>query len=575
MTILNKILAATFFSLSIVGAGQLVFAADTAAAAATTSQGQALSVPTFHCLSVYWSPAKGEATKQVLIKFREANEETWHEGLPMRYNPNNDWKHPGQKTPESKGDYRGSIVNLRPATAYDIALTLEGTEIHTNLKATTWSETFPVSSTVKCQSSDKTLEITKSGTADGYVVYDGTGVTIDTGNKEDMGININAEYVIIRGFTIKNVKTNGINIAKGHHIVIENCDISKWGSEDPAYPGLGFGVEMNAGVYSKYHDLHALVVQRCKIHHPTWDTNYWSQKHHTYHPDGPQTIVMWEPEGNNVIRYNECFSDDKHKYDDTMGGAFNGSYRGWPGRDSDIYCNYIANCCDDGIEVEGGGQNIRVFNNYIEHTMMMIANAAVSIGPLYVYDNVTGPSFTPDGGSGGKWHNTNGYFMKMGFAGSADWMTGHMYVFNNTIFQGPANNGADGLGGDFKIIKHCVTRNNIFQARPDNKNSISTDTKGSTDNNFDYDLISHRVPEGSEKNGIKGTPKYVASAGFSFETKTGNFQQSPDSPGKGKGLMIPNFCEPVNGQALDMGAVQGNTPFVVGVKAEFIPPKSK
>src|ERR1035437_3429055 len=180
MTTLNKILAATFFSLSIISAGQLVPAADTSDAAATTSQVQALTVPTFHCLSVYWSPEKGEAAKQVLIKFREANEKAWHEGLPMRYNPINDWKHPGQKTPECKGDYRGSIVNLKPGTNYEIALTLEGTDIRTALKAGTWSEQFPVSSTVKCESSDKTLAITKSGTADGYVLYDGTGATIDT-----------------------------------------------------------------------------------------------------------------------------------------------------------------------------------------------------------------------------------------------------------------------------------------------------------------------------------------------------------------------------------------------------------
>jgi hypothetical protein len=56
------------------------------------------------------------------------------------------------------------------------------------------------------------------------------------------------------------------------------------------------------------------------------------------------------------------------------------SYRGWPGADSDIYCNTIANCWDDGIEVEGAGENVRIWNNYIENTMMTIANAATSIG---------------------------------------------------------------------------------------------------------------------------------------------------------------------------------------------------
>src|SRR5205807_5732098 len=147
---------------------------------------------------------------------------------------------------------------------------------------------------------------------------------------------------------------------------------------------------------------------------------------------------------------------------------------------------------------------------------------------------------------------THGNFMKMGFAGSEKWMTGHMYVFNNTVFQ-PKDEGANGLGGDSRVIKHCVTRNNIFQARSGDTHSISTEKKSSADNDFDYDLLSGRYPDDQEKHGIKGAPVYVQGAGFSFETKTGNFQLKPDSPGARKGEVIPNFCDTSNG-APDMGA---------------------
>src|SRR3954447_21397380 len=166
----------------------------------------AKSVSTFHCLSIYWSPEKGEAGKKVLVKFREASaaENKWHEGLPMRYNP--------VKTPECKADYRGSIVNLKPGTTYEIALTLEGTETQTLLKAATWSEQFPIASTIKCESGAQTLAVKKSGTPEGYVLYDGTGCVIDAGNKSDFGCLVDASYVILRGFTIKNVKQDGIRI---------------------------------------------------------------------------------------------------------------------------------------------------------------------------------------------------------------------------------------------------------------------------------------------------------------------------------------------------------------------------
>ena len=521
---------------------------------ATTSKVQASCVATFHCLGLYWSPEKGEAGKNVLVKFREATEKTWRTGLPMRYNP--------VKTPECKGDYRGSIVNLKPGTSYEIALILEGTELQTTLKAATWNENFPVAATVKSESGSATLTIKKSGTPEGYILYDGAGCVLDCGNKSEVGIAVSASYVILRGFTIKNVTKHGIRIFEGHHIVIEDCDISKWGSEEEK----GFGFDYQGGIFSNKKELHAVVVQRCKFHHPSWNTNSWAEEHHkTKHPGGPQCIVFWESEGNHVIRYNECWSDDKHYYNDVMGAGENSSYRGFPGADSDIYCNYIANCWDDGIEAEGGDQNVRIWNNYIENTMMMIADASCSIGPLYIWRNVTGRSYSPPGS---EWNFNHGNFMKMGYANGEQWMTGHMYVFNNTLFQ-PKDEGANGLGGDSRIIKHCVTRNNIFNVRPGDTHVISTERKSSTDNDFDFDLLSAaRYPANQEKHAIQGLPHYVQGAGFSFESKTGNFQLTADSPGYQKGETIPNFS------AGDMGAHEaGTAPMTFGVKALFVPPE--
>jgi len=567
-----------FFMLKVLAAALLVFgmAACTRVSESkfepvVNSAVQATSVSTFHCLSLYWTPEGGAAEKRVLVKFREVGTDKWRDGLPMRYNPIEDRNNRGHKTPVCLGDYRGSIVNLTPGTAYEVALQLEGTDASTVLIASTWSEEFPIAETIKHPGGHTTFEITKSGTPDGYILYDGTGSTINTNNECNAGITVDAEYVIIRGFTIRKVKNHGIQILKGHHIVIEHCNISQWGSED--VPGTGYGVEMNSAVYSKGdRNLHAVVVQRNMFHRPSWDTNSWAEDHRpgkqSKHPDGPQTITFWEPEGNNVIRYNELWSGNGNYYNDVIGGAFNGSYRGWPGRDSDIYCNYIANCWDDGIEVEGGGQNVRIWNNYIEHVKTPIANAATSIGPLYIWQNVSGRSAhsKPEFPRAPR----NGPFMKMGFAGDIHWMTGHMYVFNNTVFQAK-DDGADALGESSRVIKHCTTRNNILHTRTTSTHSISTD-KRHEDNDFDHDLYSARVPKDAQKNGIKGTPKYVKGAGFDFDTKTGNFQLAPGSPGYRQGVVIHNFCEPINGKQPDMGAHQSGAPaMVVGVKANFVP----
>ncbi|MBN1808092.1 MAG: right-handed parallel beta-helix repeat-containing protein [Planctomycetes bacterium] len=522
-----------------------------------TSEAKPSVIPTFHCLGIYWSPEKGEAAKKVFVKYREAGRGEWRDALPMRYNR--------VDSPECKADYRGSIVNLSPGAAYDVALHLEGTDLKTVFRAATWNERFPVASVVKGSNRKDTLSAGTSGTAAGYVLYDGTGCTIDTGNQSDVGISVDASYVIIRGYTIRNARQHGIRLFGGHHIVIENCDISKWGSEDEN----GFGVDYQGGVFSNRKELSSVVIQRCRIHHPSWDSNSWAEDHNnSRHPAGQQTIVFWESEGNHVIRYNELWSDEAHYFNDVMGAGYNSGHRGFPGADSDIYCNYIANCWDDGIEAEGGDRNVRIWNNYIENVMMPIANAAASIGPLYVWRNVSGRSYSPPGSS---WDLTHGYFFKMGYAGSEKWMTGHMYIFNNTIFQ-PDGQGAGGLGGSSKIIKHCVTRNNIFHARQGDRYSIASNDS-STDNDFDFDLVSAQCPGDQEKHSVSGTPTYVPGAGFSFETKTGVFHLAPGSRGYDAGVPIANFCDSFNGTRPDMGAHESGTQKMqFGVKAEFVPP---
>lgn len=525
-------------------------------AAAEDKPGGPLLVPTFHCMGVYWSPAGADAKRAVSVRFRKRGTDSWHAGLPMRFHP--------VDSPECKATYRGSVVNLSPGTDYEFELSLDGTEERTRCEGSTWREDFPVQSTIKITNRTETLSVNKSGSVDGYVVYDGTGCTIDTGNKEDVAIAVRASYVILRGFTIRNAKEHGIRLFSGHHIVIEDCDISKWGSES----AHGWGKDYQGAVFSNSRDLRCVVIQRCRMHHPTWDSNSWAEKHgDSTHPQGPQTVVFWESAGNHVIRYNECFSDADHYFNDGMGAGQNSSFRGFPGADSDIYGNYIANCWDDGIEAEGGDQNVRIWNNYIEDVLIPIANAADSIGPLYIWRNISGRSYSPPGSS---WDMTHGPFMKMGYAGSETWMTGTMYIFNNTIFQ-PAANGAAGLGGGSRIIKHCTTRNNILHVR-DGDHSIATDHRHQ-DNDFDHDLTTGRFPDNHEKHGIQATPRYAPGAGYDPETRTGSFQLAPDSPGAHAAEPIPNFCEPTGPNPPDLGAHQTGTPRIqFGIKATFTPP---
>src|SRR6185503_17041272 len=75
------------------------------------------AVPTFHCLGLYWSPPGGAADKTVSVRYRKQGAPDWKDALPLRYNPI-------PNTEEDLADYRGSIVELSPATTYEVQLTL-------------------------------------------------------------------------------------------------------------------------------------------------------------------------------------------------------------------------------------------------------------------------------------------------------------------------------------------------------------------------------------------------------------------------------------------------------------------
>ncbi len=502
------------------------------------------AIPTFHCLGLYWSPPGGAAGREALVRFRPAGAAAWQEALPMKY-------HPIPGTDEDLTDYRGSLVDLTPGTTYEVELTLAGTSTTARLTAATWSERFPEGATVRIGERSEPLAITESGAPGAYRVYDGRGVVIDVRHQHETCISVDASYVILRNFTLKgagshprtgNRAIGAIRIDGGHHIVIEDCDLSDWGGLNPK---TGFGFNMDSAIYSRAAGLSQLVVQRCRIHSPTCDGSNWSEPVYPTHSAGPQAISLFNTAGNHVIRYNECTSDLEHMYNDVIGGGSNGSFQGAPGPDSDVHGNLVSHCWDDGLEIEGGGRNVRVWGNYVTQSMMGIANAATSIGPLYIFRNVVGRTQTrPD--------NPGGNFLKMGFAGGEQWMTGTQYILHNTVFREGDWLPSGGFGGT-RIVKHTVSRNNILQVRSPQGHSHSNH-RANEGNDLDYDLYNGQVPPGTQAQGVRGEPVYEAGAGFDPATRTGSFRLAAGSPGVAAGEWIPNFSGGPRGTRPDVGA---------------------
>lgn len=522
-------------------------------------------VPTFHSMSVRWTPPGGSVDKPATVRYRPQGSMTWREGLPLWFD--------GRDTPPLVPQYRGSLVHLKPGTTYEIEVSAPDIPTETALGAT-WSETFPIAETVVLPAtSSETLIVDKSGTPDGYILYTGPdgGAIIDVDGVLDHDVEISASYVILRGLTLRGAATDAISITDGdiHDIVIERCDISGWGAIDDD----GFGADYDAAIRSKNPLLTRLIVQRSRIHDPRGDTNSWWEPVEGTHPGGPQATSLTNTAGNHVFRYNEITSAEDRYFNDGLGGGDNFSYEGFPNRDSDIYGNYIAQSWDNPIEAEGANQNVRIWGNYIEYSYTPIAIAATSVGPIYIWRNVAGRSRIAPPELTTTDEDPRGRFLK---AGNSDGFEGgRVYVFHNTLLQPPPEGGMTlplGVHGGIDTTAsdggayNIIARNNIFHVFDADQESIIDDSPGVgiEVNDFDYDLYNGLLesPLTQEASGFFGEPVYDPA------NAPGEHFLDPSSLGFDAGEHLPNFNDDFQGDGPDVGAYEvGQDPLEFGVDA--------
>lgn len=520
-----------------------------------------LALPTFESIGLYWKPDQGAADNTCQLSYRRKGDKSWKQGHDLWFDPNIHADNVHGR------EYRGSLVHLNPGTEYEIRLHLEKTGTEGIVVARTWSDGFPVKKVIHLPETwSETLVIWEGGSEqDGYVVYAPAPGKTSIGNAkgaQEVNVRIEAPYVILRNLTLRGAEKHGIEIAGEHHIVIEHCDISGWGrvAED------GFGVNGDSAIYGNSDQLEHIVIQNCDLHHPRTHSNSWlesrtrSDGKQTFHPMGPQGITFLKGKGRYVFRHNTIRSDREHMFNDGMGEFANFSFAGFPNRDSDIYGNLVSHCRDDGFEIEGANMNVRVWNNMTDMTMMSLAAASTSLGPVYFWRNIAlrsrrGPKTHEAGDRGGA-------LLKLGNE-SREYTKGRIYVYHNTVLQEPnasvmakANGVSDGivLTGKRKRQENIITRNNILQCRTHRNWAIRDPLKSPT-NDFDYDLYYGKLEarQGSETHGIFGRPDFR-------QNRKERPALHPGTPGHDAGCRIPNFNDGFVGLAPDMGAIEEGLP---------------
>jgi hypothetical protein len=285
----------------------------------------------------------------------------------------------------------------------------------------------------------------------------------------DYGIDINADYVIIRGVEIRDAGIHGIIIRQGRHdIVIENSHIRFWGRIGGPWGSGNFDGDMDSGIFAEIGTKN-ITIQRNLIEDPRGAANDWA----TGHPAGPQGISFIESAGGHVIRYNEITSTETHGFNDGIGGSRNFSDTGNLNRDCDVYGNIIRNVWDDAIESEGGNTNIRIWGNYLEKYYTAIATASTKKGPIYIFRNVIGESRKTFKGSG-----DGGKLFK---PGGGD-IHGRRYYLHNTALQ---PNGAMNVSPGPHALFNTFSRNNIYDVPA----RLVPDTESVNSNDLDYDFF--------------------------------------------------------------------------------------
>src|ERR1039458_787635 len=254
----------------------------------------AWAVPTFESLGLYYNRAiaKSECT----VTYRPAGGSEWRQGYPLVYDAR-------------EKQYRGSLVQLKPDTAYEIRLEADGAKVE--FPAHTLSEVFPIGETtfLETATSNTTLTISEGGTEKGWHLVtpaSGRKFVSDVLNFSDYNVVVESDYVILRGLELKNAGVDGVLIRKGvQHVVVEDCHITGWGRIGGAR-SWGVTTGMDSGVYAGNAAGH-LVVQRNLIEYPRSGSNDWESGH----PDGPQGVSLIDSRGGEVLPYKNNTSGER------------------------------------------------------------------------------------------------------------------------------------------------------------------------------------------------------------------------------------------------------------------------
>lgn len=480
----------------------------------------------------------------------------------------------------SKNDkvYKGSICYLDEGKEYDVKI--EFYNDHSLVarqkdKVTTKNSNVKIAKTIKlsdCIEKDSVYGVYLKGikgSKNGYIriigdidiVSEGDGeryifenevsadkVRTQSVNNLDYALLMHScEYVILEGFNVKGGKEAAVTIyGESNNIILRDFDISKYGPDVSYYGENGVPYDEEGNIVIRKYGLklincYDILFEKSKIHSPKADASNWNSKYDSStHPQGNSGIDLMRINGGIVIRNNEIMGSKDAYLMDCIEGWMNESVEGGIYADGDIYGNIFKYANDDAIELDGGQENIRVYDNYFSDCLCGVSVSPNYKGPSYIFRN----TFTSMMDSEGK----TSQCIKTVWNGEVK-DGGYTFIYHNTFCTKGA---VLALFREYSFASHIVTANNIMYVYGTDFciNNYVNSKLHSYNHDLVYNSNSHKFTmrnEGMyELEGIFKNPQFT-------NAKKGDFTLKSTSPAIDKGVMINNFSDGYKGTAPDLG----------------------
>lgn len=293
-------------------------------------------------------------------------------------------------------DYRASILDLEEDADYELRIVSADGTMLASSPFRTWKSDIPIARTVEIDPDTATFPIRLSGQgrADGWIRYTVKGGRpLVNGSTNGTLVVSGARNVVIDDIVFRGGRSVAVvKVERSTGVRIRRCEFSDFGRDTHEdFFKHGFGILWPAFGWKGYdtairidRGAKEIVVERCYFHDPRYPTSPWLYSH----PTGPNAIYMCRPDHSTVVRWNDFVGSDEIRWNDAIEGAGNFEADGGFNRDADIYGNFMIFSNDDGIELDGGNQNVRCFANRFERELCGVSVQGTMASPTYVYGNL-------------------------------------------------------------------------------------------------------------------------------------------------------------------------------------------